>query len=187
MWFKTGKRMTAAQVFPQIGAYGSHPVFLRSTGGDGWHVNCKLPPGLSPGWHHATLRTQDSEWGNRVRIGVDLSAEDRKQLPGDIDAAKIRIAVVTDGRTWERSLIRTGLNACLSLWASGLPESVAEAAITVRLGDRELPAVFLSEADPQGLRQVNAILPQGLPPGDWRAVAVRVRESVSEAVAVKLI
>jgi len=187
MWFKTPRAgLTTADVFPRIGNYGSHPVFLRSTGGDGWHVNCKLPPGLAPGWHEATLRTGNSGWGNRVRIGVDLTAGDRQPAPGRTEASDIRITTVTDGRTWERNLVHTGTNGCMSLWVSGLPESATKAAITVRLGGHELGAAFLSEADPQGLRQINVMLPQGIQPSDYR-VAVAIHEVASEAVPVKLL
>jgi tRNA (mo5U34)-methyltransferase len=187
IWFKSLlPDLTPSKVFPRIGAYGSHPVFLQSTGGDGWHVNCKLPPGLAPGWHQATLRTVHSAWANGVRIGVDLSAEDRQQSPSRTEASNIRIAIVTDGRTWERNLVHAGINSCISLWVSGLPEGAAKAGIAVRLGGHELPAVFLSEADPQGLRQINVMRPSGVQPGDY-AVAVGFLDAVSEAVPVRLL
>jgi hypothetical protein len=54
------------------------------------------------------------------------------------------------------------------------------------LGSNELPAVFLSEADPQGLRQINAMRPPGVQPGDY-AVAVGFRDTISEAVPVRLL
>ena len=61
------------------------------------------------------VRTRNSDWGNRVRVGVDLSPEDQQQLPaGPAQAADLRIAVVTDGRTWERNVIHGGVNSCLS-------------------------------------------------------------------------
>lgn len=178
--------LTPSDVFPRIGPYGSHPVFLRNTGGDGWHVNCKLPPGLEPGWYPATLRTTDSEWAHPVRIAVDLSAEQRRQTPGNAQAAAIRIAIVTDGQTWERNLIHTGLHSCISLWAEGLPEDAAKDSIVVSLDGDDLPAVFLSEPDPQGLRQINAMLPTGAKAGD-RSVSIGCGGAVSPAVAVRLV
>ena len=50
VWFKSPRPdLTAARrVSASRRPYGSHPVFLRSTGGDGWHVNCKLPSGSEP-------------------------------------------------------------------------------------------------------------------------------------------
>jgi len=187
IWFKSPRAdLTPADVFPRIGAYGSHPVFLQSTGGDGWHVNCKLPPGLAPGWHAAALRTVDSEWGNPVRIGVDLSAEQRRQRPASNGASEIQVAIVTDGKTWERNLIHTGLNSCVSLWISGLPEEADRDGVAVWLNGDDLPAVFLSEPDPQGLRQVNAMLPTGAQPGDY-TVSAGFGDGVSAPVPVRLV
>jgi tRNA (mo5U34)-methyltransferase len=189
IWFNSPRAdLTTADVFPRIGPYGSHAVSLRNIGGDCWQVNCKLPPGLGPGRHPATLRTINSPWGNSVRIAVDLSAGERRQRPTPTAASNIRIAIVTDGKTWERNLVHTGvptgIDSCISLWVSGLPEEAAMDAIAVWLDGEDLPAVFLSEPDAQGLRQINAMLPSGAQPGDY-AVAVAFRDTVSEAVQVQ--
>jgi hypothetical protein len=117
---------------------------------------------------------------------VDLSVEERQQLPGRTEVSDIRIATVTDGRTWERNLVHDGINSCISLWVSGLPEGTTKAGIAVWLAGHELPAIFLSEADPQGLRQINAMRPSGVQPGDY-TVAVGFQNVVSEAVPVKLL
>jgi hypothetical protein len=186
IWFNSPRaNLAAADVFPRIGPYGSHPVFLRNIGGDCWQVNCKLPPGLEPGRHAATLRTIDSAWGNSARIGVDLPAEQRRQCPA-ATVCNIRIAIVTDGKTWERNLVHTGIDSCLSLWVSGLPEEAAMDGIAVWLDGDDLPAVYLSQPDAQGLRQINAMLPSGTQPGDY-TVAVAFQDTVSEAVPVKLV
>ena len=191
IWFQSPRaNLTAADVFPRIGPYGSHPILLQNTGGDVWQVNCKLPPGLAPGWHPATLRTAGSAWGNPVRIAVDLSPEQRRQRPACPQASNIRIAIVTDGKTWERNLIHigvhTGLDSCISLWVSGLPEEAASSGVAVWLDGDDLPAVFLSQPDAQGLRQINAMLPSGAQPGGY-TVAVAFQDTVSEAVPVRLV
>jgi tRNA (mo5U34)-methyltransferase len=187
IWFKSPHaNLTIADVFPRIGPYGSHPVFLQNTGGDGWQVNCKLPPGLAPGWHTATLRTANSPWGNQVRIGVDLSAEQRRERPAGAEASNIRIAIVTDGKTWERNLVHTGLHSCISLWVSGLPDESAADGVAVWLEGDHLPAVFLSEPDPHGLRQINAMLPTGAQPGECTA-SVGFGAAVSGPVPVRLV
>ena len=187
IWFKSPRaHLTAAEVLPRIGPYGSHPVFLQNTGSDGWQVNCKLPPGLAPGWHAATLRTPDSPWGNPVRIGVDLSDEQRRHRPGGEEASHIRVAIVTDGKTWERNVVHTGLHSCISLWVSGLPEQAVRDRIAVWLNGDELPAVFLSEPDPQGLRQVNAMLPTGAQPGEY-SISASFGGIVSPPVPVRLV
>ena len=186
IWFKSPRAdLTPAQVFPRIGPYGSHPVFLRSTGGDGWHVNCKLPPGLQPGWHPATLRVGDSPWGNAVRIGVDLSEQRRRRSPLTAPS-NIQIATVTDGTTWERNVIHTGLQSSISLWVAGLPEEAATDNVAIWLDGDDLPAVFLSEPDPRGLRQINAMLPSGAQPGDYE-VSARCGDAVSQPVPVRLV
>ncbi len=187
IWFKSPiPNLTPADVFPRIGPYGSHPVFLRNTGGDGWHVNCKLPPGLAPGWHQATLRTARSQWGNSVRIGVDLSDGQRCERPTSAQASGILISIVTDGKSWERNLIHTGLHSSVSLWVSGLPEDAARENIAVWLNGDDLPAIFLSEPDPQGLRQINAMLPTGLQPGDY-TISAGFGGAASAPVAVRLV
>jgi len=187
LWFKSPRNdLTPADVFPRVGPYGTHPVFLESTGGDGWQVNCKLPPGLERGWHAATLRTTGSAWANPVRIGVDLSDEQRRQPPHLDKVSGIRIAIVTDGRTWERNLVHTGVDSCISLWVSGLPEGAVRDGIAVWLAGDHLPAVFLSEADPQGLRQINAMLPAGTQPGDY-SVSVSFGETAAAPVPVRLL
>jgi tRNA (mo5U34)-methyltransferase len=186
LWFKSPRAdLTTADVFPRVGPFGSHPVFLQNTGGDGWHVNCKLPPGLGPGWHPATLRTTGSPWAKPVRISVDLSAEERRQCPRG-EASNIRIAIVTDGKTWERNVVHTGLHSCISLWVAGLPEGVARDGMAVWLDGDDLPAVFLSEPDPQGLRQINAMLPSGAQPGEY-SVSAACGDAVSAPVPVRLV
>lgn len=187
LWFKSARAgLRAADVFPRIGPYGSHPVFLENTGGDGWQVNCKLPPGLAPGRHPATLRTSDSGWANPVRIGVDLTAEQRRERPARAGAADLRIAIVTDGKTWERNLVHAGLGSCISLWVAGLPEGALKDDVTVWLDGDGLPALFLSEPDPQGLRQINAMLPSGARPGDY-AVSAGFGGAVSAPAPVRLV
>jgi len=186
IWFKSPRAdLSPLNVFPRIGPYGSHPVFLRNTGGDGWHVNCKLPPGLPPGWHAATLRTTGSPWSNPVRMAVDLSPEQRRQRPAPAEHSQIHIATVTDGITWERNIIHTGLHSCISLWVSGLPDEAARDRIAVRLDGDDLPAIFLSEPDPRGLRQINAMIPSGAQPGEY-SVSAGFGDAVSEPVPVRL-
>jgi len=186
IWFESSRSdLTSADVFPRIGPYGAHPVLLQNIGGDIWQVNCKLAPGLAPGWHAATVRTADSPWAKPVRIGVDLSRDERRRAARP-EASGIRIAIATDGKTWERNVIHTGLESCISLWVSGLPEGAARDGITVWLDGDDLPAIFLSEPDAQGLRQINAMLPSGARPGD-ATVAVAFEDAVSDEVPVKLV
>ena len=170
-WFKTTEdTLTVDDVFPEIGGYASRPVHLQSTGGDGWHANCKLPPGLDPGWHDARIRVRGSAFSNPVRIPVDLPPELRRTPAATQPPADLRIRLVTDGRTWERGRVHTGVDACLSLWATGLPAGCEPGDVQIRLGGCDLPAAFVSLPDAESQRQVNVLLPDSLATGGTAVV-----------------
>jgi tRNA (mo5U34)-methyltransferase len=167
VWFKAaGEALGPDEVFAEIGAYAARPVQVFSSGGDGWHAIFKLPCGIAADWSGLRLRVPGSAFSNPVRIGVDVSEEERQRrtlaTPG---GAEIRIEIVADGKTWERNQVRTRQDACISLWVRGMPEGSRADGVLVRLGGNDLPCIFLSEPDPAGLRQVNALLPPGLAPG----------------------
>ena len=173
IWFKSGQEeLTCDNVFPQIGPYASRPVIVHATGGDGWHANCKLPPGLDPGWYDAHLRIRDSAVSNPVRIGVDIPEGERRNRSAAAASGDLRIRLVTDGRTWERYRVHVGMDSCVSLWASGLPEDCDRSQVRVRLNGTDMPAVFVSSPDAEGATQVNALLPCRLQPGPASIVLV---------------
>jgi hypothetical protein len=173
LWFKSGQeRLTCDDVFPQIGPYASRPVIVHATGGDGWHANCKLPPGLDPGWYDARLQIRDSAVSNPVRIGVDIPEGERRNRSAAAGSGDLLIRLVTDGRTWERYRVHVGMDSCLSLWASGLPEDCDRSQVRVRLNGTDMPAVFVSSPDAEGASQVNALLPCGLQPGPASIVLI---------------
>jgi hypothetical protein len=185
-WFKTSETgLTTDDVFPEIGGYGTRPVHVHATGGDGWHVNCKLPPGLDPGWYHARLRVRASAWSNNVRIAVDVPEQERRLAAGR-PVGDLEIRLVTDGRTWERYRVHTGIDACVSLWVAGLPNSCEPDEVCVRLNGTDLPAIYVSSHDREGLSQVNALLPAGLGPGR-ASIAVVFDQKQSVAVEVELV
>jgi tRNA (mo5U34)-methyltransferase len=181
-WFKSERTgLGRGDVFPQIGPFGTPAAGVHHTGGDGWHLNCKLPPGLQPGWHEARLRVGNSEISNAIRIGVDLSEQERQKPAGGGRSADVRIALVTDGKDWERYRVRVGLGSCVSLWIAGLPEDCGRQDVRIRLNGTDLAATFLSRPDADGLQQVNALLPSGLEPG--RAVVTLVFGDTESAPA----
>jgi tRNA (mo5U34)-methyltransferase len=187
LWFKTEQQGLACDdVFPEIGGYGSRPVHVHATGGDGWHANCKLPPGLDPGWHDARLRLRETAWSNAVRIAVDLPESERRRAHSEHVSGDVAIRLVTDGRTWERYRVHTGVDACVSLWVAGLPDQCAARDVRVRLNGTDLPAIYVSTHDREGLSQVNALLPAGLPPGRGSAEIV-FGGTVSRAVDLELV
>ena len=188
VWFKAASpALGPDEVFAEIGGYAARPVQVHTSGGDGWHAICKLPPGIAAGWRDVRVRVPESAFSNTVRIGVDVSEEERRQrtlaTPG---SAEIRIEIVADGKTWERNQVRTRQDASISLWVRGIPESCRAADVLVRLGGDDLPCIFLSGPDPAGLRQVNALLPPGLAPGKVDVNLV-VGENVTTPVGVEVV
>ena len=162
LWFKSGEPdLTSDTVYPQIGPYGSRPVYVGRTGAGGWQLNCKLPPGLEPGSYNVSVRTADSDWSNTIPIGVDTELA----AGGTAPSMKPFIYSVTDAKTWELARIRSGPAPSLSLWAGNLPEDVTVHALRVTIDGLEFPASFVAAEDPPGLRQVNAILPEPIAPG----------------------
>jgi hypothetical protein len=91
-------------------------------------VNCKLPPGLDARLasghpaHHRIARGETPCASRWISPPSQRRPASRKRLV----ASKIRIAIVTDGKTWERNLVHTGLDSCISLWVSGLPEGARQ-------------------------------------------------------------
>jgi tRNA (mo5U34)-methyltransferase len=188
VWFKAAApTLDAGDVFAEIGGYAARPVDVRASGGDGWHAIVKLPPGIAAGWCGVRVRVAGSAFSNTVRIGVDVEEDDATahSRPAS-DAAGIQIEIVADGKTWERNRVHARQEACVSLWVRGVPDGCREADVVVRLGGHELPCIFLSEPDPAGLRQVNALLPPGLPPATVD-VSLVVGSAVSAPAVVEII
>ena len=184
---RPGRRSARTKCLRRSAAYAARPVQVFASGGDGWHAIFKLPCGIAAGWSAVRVRVPGSAFSNPVRIGVDVSEEERQRrtlaTPG---GAEIRIEIVADGKTWERNQVRTRQDACISLWVRGMPEGCHAADVLVRLGGNDLPCIFLSEPDPAGLRQVNALLPPGLAPGQVDVNLV-VAESVTAPVGVEVV
>lgn len=149
--------LSRESVFPEIAGYGTIPVFVAGAASV-WTCNFPLPKGLVPGWHEVRLRTQKSVWSNTVRIAVDLPA----------DSTEIRIHGLSDGTTWEAGVLR---GEFLTLWISGLGDTVDRNTLSIRIGGRRHPIVFIGDADGKGLRQVNVKLRRRLAAGNHKVQA----------------
>jgi tRNA (mo5U34)-methyltransferase len=186
IWFKTAEPgLTRESVFPEIGPYGTIPVYLGATGVEGWEVVAKLPPGLPPGWQDVRLRTAHSDWSKPMRIAVDLSPEAEQGGTAALDAAELRIEAVRDGKTWEHDQVLLDSESYVSLWVAGVPEQAVRRHVGVRLNDHSLTVTFLSAPLEDGLRQINALLPAEVGPGDYGLVAVCGR-TASPPVSIKV-
>lgn len=188
IWFKAGDSdLNESDVFPEIGPYGVRPVFVRCSGGDGWHAIVKLPVGLPRGWTDVRMRVRDSDYSNTVVIGVSVTEDERRErtlATGGDDP--LTIEIVADGKTWERNQVRKVVDACISLWVRGLPGNCELRDVSIRINGCDLASVFISEPDPAGLRQVNALLPSGLEPGSVE-VNVCTSDATSPPVRVDIV
>jgi tRNA (mo5U34)-methyltransferase len=180
LWFRSA---SSDPVYVEVGPYAARPVEITAVGADGWLATCKLPPGLKPEWHDIRVRVANSRFSNAIRIPVDLSMDERKRGESVPLSAQIRIILVTDGKTWDRWKVKTGADGCLSLWAKGIP---GEARISLCLEMANLSAVFVSEPDGDGARQINAILPSGIPPGKT-TLSLICDGAASDAVPIELV
>lgn len=162
LWFKSAvAELTPDDVFIEVSGFGARPVTLDATGGDGWLANFRIPPGVGGPLDDIRLAVKDSAWSE---LPLPAGALEGQQ--------PLEIVTVTDGKTWERSLIRSGPGACDSLWVRGIPAGTAPAEVEVMLGGRAYPAAFVSRPDAARLTQVNALLPADLTAG-IHPVAVR--------------
>ena len=102
-----------------------------------------------------------------------------------LDTPQLHVNLVTDGKTWDRWRVKVGADSSLSVWAAGIPNTCEMKQILVLLNGLNLPAIYLSEPDAEGLRQVNATLPAGLLPGKVK-LRLECAGNVSAPVDVEL-
>jgi len=185
-WFSTAvPGLTADDVFPETGGYGSRPLKVVSAGPDGWEVVFKLPPGLEPGWQPVRLRVRDSAWSNTVLLALDVNDQQRHERTVACGDPGLEIDNAWDGKTWERNQVRLGHEASIALWARGLGGRSRQD-VSVRLDGYDIPAVYIGEPDAKGLAQVNALLPYGFPAGVV-TVNLVAGDSVSPPVRVEIV
>ncbi len=72
---------------------------------------------------------------------------------------------VCDGQTWVRGEVAAG--GVLSFWIAGLGENCDRNNIHVYLGDARLPVDHVGAPEAGGFRQVNAIVPGEIEPGEY--------------------
>lgn len=178
--------LTCDDLCVQVGPYGTRPAGVRNIENT-WQANCKLPLGLTPGWHDVSIALRDSEFSRPARIPVDLPREARQGLSAQ---GVFKVEIVCDGRTWERKQVRAGLGASVSAWVSGLPDGIRRNEVSFRLDGTDLPASFVTPVDcesgeEQDTKQINAMIPAGLERGEYQ-LTVRFRGQESPPVKIEL-
>jgi tRNA (mo5U34)-methyltransferase len=191
LWFNTPSDcdLNCDNVYIQVGPYACRPAGVskigrHENGGFGWHAVTKLAPGLSHGFFDVTVAVRESPFSKPVRIPIDLTREERRQSTAPIMSG-LEIAGITDGKTYEYNRIRTGTQSCVSVWARNFPAEATRKEIALRLDGADLPAVFFGEPDENGYRQVNAMLPAWMTPGEYQ-LTVNCRGAESAPSKVEL-
>ena len=147
-WFEAPREVAREELRLEVGGYGVPAIYLRKEANGGWMANFRLPPGLDSGWHDVRLRFAGSGFGRSFRIAVDIRpATDSIEVKG-----------ACDGRTWIPGEVAAG--SFVSIWIAGLPGNADRANTRVRLGGTALRVEYVGEPDADGLRQVNAAVPE---------------------------
>ncbi|HUD99651.1 MAG TPA: DUF1698 domain-containing protein [Bryobacteraceae bacterium] len=163
-----GLQLTKDAVWAQAGGYDAVPVFVGISEG-AWHVNFKLPPGLSPGWHPVTIRTPQGE-SNPCDIAVDIP----------LIADSLSIEGVHDSMSWEpfRVSLQHGL---FSVWVTGLARNADVNNVKILVDGRRQSTIFVDAPSATGARQANARMIPGSTKGVHK-LCVEFGDARSESV-----
>jgi tRNA (mo5U34)-methyltransferase len=164
VWFKhDDPAMSCDDVAVQVGPYGSRAVLLQKTGAAGWHLDCKLPPGLDAGTYPVRLKSRNTRWSNQFSIRVGTL--DAPQGVANVHSPDLLILGVADGFSWESDRVTVREQTWMSIWVLGIPPEAQRHEVSVRLNDVELEADFVSTVHEDGWRQVNVRLPDDIQSG----------------------
>ncbi len=160
----------------EVDGYGTPAICVRRETPSRWQANFRLPPGLDPGWRPVRLRLADTPFGNTLRIAVDIPLE----------AGSLSLRNVSDGLSWVRDEVLVRDRGILSLWVSGLGENCDRNNIHISLGSIRLSIDHVGEPGKDGYRQVNAIVPGDMEPGEYTLKVSFGRISVEYEGPVKI-
>lgn len=156
------EQASITDVRPEIGGFGVRPISVTAIGHGYYQANCKLPPGLDPGWHEVTLRLGDSERSTPHRIAVDMP----------LLADSLLITSVAENETWIKNQVAAGKS--VAIWIDGLPENADVNNTRVLLNQQRLQVTHA------GNGQINAIVPEDAPEGD-AVLTVEIAGAAAEA------
>ena len=160
-------------VKPEVGGFGVRPIAVKRQNGY-WDATFKLPPGLTPGWHDVTVRTESGGRSNPRPLAVDLP----------IVANRIEIRAICDGKTWNQNELDLSKGNVISMWIAGLPDNADINNVRGFLDDRRIPVSFIERANAAQARQVNASIPPSS--AGARQVTVSVAGIASAAVPLRV-
>jgi tRNA (mo5U34)-methyltransferase len=165
-------------VQPQVGGFGTKPIFVGWHPDGIWQANFKLPLGLEAGWQPAEVRVRASAPSNPIPVALDVPVPDRQAT----------ITSVKDGTTWARDQIQLGAGRTLCLWVSGLPPNADQNTIHVLIDQAQVPVAYVEypSESPEIARQVNVSIPEEISVGRAN-LRVVVGSRASEPAIVEIV
>ena len=174
-WFRTRQEnVTREQLRLEVGGYGVPALYTRTEPDGSWLGNFRLPPGLKPGWNDVRLRFADSDFGQTLRIAVDMPV-----VPG-----KVILVGACDAATFQVNTI--GESGHVSAWVQGLPENSDRENVRVFLDVRRLMVDYVGDQDADGNRQINAAVPGSVAKGE-HLLRIECAGASSESLAMKVV
>jgi len=176
-WFRTNQtHVTREQLRFEVGGFGVPALFIRHEPDGTWLGNFRLPPGLNSGWNDVRLRFADSDFGQTLRIAVDMPLR-----PG-----RVVLVGACDGNTFTVNTVTVRERGWVSAWVQGLPENCDRDNIRVLLDSTRLAIEYVGGQDPDGNRQINAVVPGDTPKGE-HTLRIECAGSSSDGLPLKLI
>jgi tRNA (mo5U34)-methyltransferase len=150
------RAMRAEDLRLEVSGFGTRAIHVQKREDGSWVASFRLPPALDAGWHLVRLRFANTEFGNELRIAVDVPVHRPSQ---------IAVKDVYDGTSWARSEVRIAEGGFLSFWVSGVPENRSALDVRVLLGGIPLQITWLGSDEKSGYCQINAKVPPDLAKG----------------------
>ena len=180
-WFRAERETVRRDdLWLEVGGFGVPALCVYSQGPHLWQANFRLPPGLDSGWHMLRLRFPGSRFSNEWRIAVDL----------EVRVDSLLLLSVLDGRSRTPGEVRLGEGSVVTCWVEGLAENSDRANTAVWLDGQRLRIEYMGEpvAQPgrRAARQVNAVIPAEVEPGEYR-LHVECAGVSTEAWPVRLV
>jgi tRNA (mo5U34)-methyltransferase len=176
-WFRTAQeKVTRDQLRLEVGGFGVPALYTRTEPDGSWLGNFRLPPGLPSGWQNVRLRFADSDFGQTLRIAVDMPvAPGRVVLVGACDASNFQVNTISVGAVGH-----------VSAWVQGLPENCDRDNLRVLLDSRRLVVDYVGDQDADGNRQINAVVPGSFVKGE-HLLRIACAGASSESLAVEIV
>jgi tRNA (mo5U34)-methyltransferase len=157
-WFHTEREALAIEDLRlEIDGFGAAAHMVSKRPDEWWTASFPMTRGLSPGWKTVRLRFADSDFGDTLRIAVDMP----------VKVSHIECQGVRDSQSWKNNEVAVRDVGYLTCWVSGLPENADRNLVRVSLGTERLLVTWVGQPDASGVWQVNATVPDSVAKGDY--------------------